>query len=165
MAGAMPRDEHFDLVMAVPMHWLKRWARGFNQAELLAKPVAHRLGVPLARNLKRRKLGKSQAGLDFADRMTNLKNAFYLRHPEQLAGRRILLVDDVFTTGATLRSAASLLKQAGARRVCALALARAELRYRGGPVSATTARGSTPNAATTDEHSRRPTHARSGSAT
>jgi ComF family protein len=171
MAGALPRDERFDLVMAMPMHWLKRWLRGFNQAELLAKPIAQRLCLPLARNLNRKKLGKSQAGLDFAERMTNLEDAFYLRHPEQIPGRRILLVDDVMTTGATLRSAAGLLKDAGARRVCALALARAELRYPADlrtKTSATTtsaipAWGSTTGAATTDEHSRGAMHARSGS--
>jgi ComF family protein len=172
MAAALPRDERFDLVLAMPMHWLKRWLRGFNQAELLAKPIAHRLGVPLARNLKRKKLGKSQAGLDLAERTTNLKDAFYLRHPEQLAGRRILLVDDVMTTGATLRSASALLKKAGARRVCVLALARAERRYPAATskaaLSALSATASASNAhvaqpsgcgltiaATTDEHSRK----------
>jgi ComF family protein len=171
MAGALPRDERFDMVLAMPMHWLKRWLRGFNQAELLAAPIAHRLCVPLARNLKRKKLGKSQAGLDLAERMTNLKDAFYLRHSEQLAGRRILLVDDVLTTGATLRSASALLKKAGARRVCVLALARAERRYPAdartkalsATASASTAQSAT-SAATTDEHSQGALHARSGSA-
>jgi len=179
MAGALPRDERFDLVLAMPMHWLKRWLRGFNQAELLAAPIARRLGVPLARNLKRKKLGKPQAGLDLAERMTNLKDAFYLRHPEQLAGRRILLVDDVLTTGATLRSASALLKKAGARRVCALALARAERRYpAAGSTAALSALSATASASTvaqpsgcgigipttTDEHSQGALHARSGSA-
>ena len=167
MAAALPRDERFDLVLAMPMHWLKRWHRGFNQAELLAKPIARRLNVPLAGNLKRKRLGKAQAGLDFAERMSNLKDAFRVRRPHQIAGKRILLVDDVLTTGATLRSAATVLKDAGARRVCVLALARAERRYpasdtKSKSVSARPAQAWT-SAATSDEHSGRAMHAQSGS--
>jgi len=170
MIAALPRDERFDMVLAMPMHWLKRWHRGFNQAELLAAPIARRLSLPLNRNLRRRKFGRSQAGLDFGERMTNLQDAFYVRHPEQIAGRRILLVDDVLTTGATLRSASAVLKLAGARRVSAIALARADRRYPASELSksavASPARGGGPfasAAATTDEHSRRAMHAQSGS--
>lgn len=168
MAGALPRDERFDMVLAMPMHWFKRWRRGFNQAELLAAPIARRLGIPLCRNLRRRRAGKAQAGLDFADRMTNLKDAFSVDRPEQVAGRRILLVDDVLTTGATLRSAAAVLKLAGARRVCALALARADGRNfaveKTRSAVAIPARGASGSgAATSDEHSGRAMHAQSGS--
>ena len=125
---AMPLNERFDVVLAMPMHWRKRWERGFNQAELLAKPVARRYGVKLATNLRRKRYTKAQAGLTAAQRRENLKESFYVKKPEQIAGKRIVLIDDVFTTGATLRSAAAALKSAGAGHITALTLARVDNR-------------------------------------
>ncbi len=130
MIRAMPRDERFDAVMAVPMHWWKRWERGFNQAELLAKPVARSLGVPLKHNLRRPKRGQAQAGLGHMERLENLQTVFRVSEPRELAGKRILLIDDVFTTGATLRAAAGVLREAGAIRICAMTLARVDRRQR-----------------------------------
>ncbi len=126
LVRALPLDEDFDVVIPMPMHWRKQWERGFNQAELLARPVAKRRGLKLSFNLRRTRYTKAQAGLSEAERRTNLKDAFRVKRPEQIAGKRILLVDDVFTTGATLRAAASALKAAGARRVTALTLARVD---------------------------------------
>ncbi len=123
---ALPLESNFDLVMAMPMHWRKRWERGFNQAELLAKPVARRYGLPLADNLRRTRYTKSQAGLTESARRDNLRGSFVVRHPEQVAGKRILLIDDVFTTGSTLRAAAAVLKAAGTAQVAALTLARVD---------------------------------------
>jgi ComF family protein len=125
---AMPIDERFDLVIAMPMHWRKRWERGFNQAELLAKPVAKRCRLKLSNNLRRKRYTKAQAGLTEPQRRENLKDSFCVRSAHQIAGKRILLVDDVFTTGATLRSAAEVLKGAGAIHVTALTLARVDQR-------------------------------------
>jgi ComF family protein len=125
---ALPQEAAFDLVMAMPMHWRKRWERGFNQAELLAQPVARRFGVKLAANLRRARHTKAQAGLSDRERQTNLKDAFAVRQPAQLAGKRILLVDDVYTTGATLRAATEALKSAGAVHVSVLTLARVDRR-------------------------------------
>ena len=125
---ALPVDESFDVVIAMPMHWLKRWARGFNQAELLARPIAGRYGLRLSYDLRRIRYTKAQAGLTEAARRTNLKDAFAVRRPERIAGKSILLIDDVFTTGATLRTAAGALKTAGAGRVTALTLARVDHR-------------------------------------
>jgi ComF family protein len=125
---ALPLEERFDLVIAMPMHWRKQWERGFNQAELLAKPVAKRYGLKLSSTLRRKRYTKAQAGLTEAQRRENLKDSFLLRNAQQLAGTRILLIDDVFTTGATLRSAAATLKKAGATRVTALTLARVDQR-------------------------------------
>jgi ComF family protein len=125
---ALPLDQSFDLVMAVPMHWRKRWERGFNQAELLAKPAAKRCGLKLARNLRRRTFTPAQAGLTEAQRRANAGSAFGLRRSHEIEGRRVLLIDDVFTTGATLRACAAILKRAGARHVTALTLARVDRR-------------------------------------
>ena len=128
---ALPLDEKFDLVLAMPMHWRKQWERGFNQAELLARPVARRLRMPLSANLRRARHTKSQAGLSETERRENLRGSFQVKRPGQLAGKRILLIDDVFTTGATLRAASAALKKAGAARVSALTLARVDRRSLG----------------------------------
>jgi ComF family protein len=125
---SLPLEHRFDLILAMPMHWRKHWERGFNQAELLAQPVARRYGLKLATNLRRRRYTKPQAGLSEAKRRENLRNCFRVVQPQQVAGQRVLLIDDVFTTGATLRAAAAALKSAGASYVCALTLARVDRR-------------------------------------
>jgi competence protein ComFC len=125
---ALPLDQRFDVVIAIPMHWRKRWERGFNQAELLARPVAKRYGLKLARNLRRNTFTPSQASLTEAQRRANANSAFSVRRPYEIEGRRVLLIDDVFTTGATLRAAAATLKRAGAAHVSALTLARVDRR-------------------------------------
>ena len=143
---ALPLEANFDLIVAMPMHWRKRWERGFNQAELLAAPVARRYGLPLATNLRRARYTKSQAGLTESARRDNLRGSFCLHRPDRVAGKRILLVDDVFTTGATLRAAAAVLKSAGTAHVAALTLARVDraISHRTALKSAAAAWGSAP---------------------
>ncbi|MGH9611297.1 MAG: ComF family protein [Bryobacteraceae bacterium] len=128
LLGALPLNERFDLVMAMPMHWRKRWARGFNQAELLARPVARRMGLKLANNLRRRRYTAPQASLDEAQRRQSPQGSFAVRKAERVKGKRVLLIDDVLTTGSTLRAAAEALKAAGAAHVSVLAVARADRR-------------------------------------
>lgn len=123
---ALPLTERFDAVVPMPMHWRKRWTRGFNQAELLARPVARRLGTKLSANLRRRRYTSSQASLDEVQRRRNPENSFRVTKAQHLTGKRVLLIDDVFTTGSTLRAAASALKDAGVAHVSILALARAD---------------------------------------
>lgn len=133
---AIPLDQRFDVIMAMPIHWRKRFERGFNQAELLARPVARRYGMKLCGSLRRKRYAKSQASLTEAQRTENLKDAFEVRNCASLAGKHVLLIDDVFTTGATLRAAAAALKGAGVARVSALTLARVDRGSSGaGPVS------------------------------
>jgi ComF family protein len=126
LAQALPTTERFDLVLPMPMHWRKRWERGFNQAELLARPIARRYGCALGSNLKKKRATAPQASLSAAERRKNLKGSFAVSRAEQLHGKHVLLVDDVLTTGATLQAAASALKNSGASRVTALTLARAD---------------------------------------
>ena len=125
---AVPLDVEFDLVIAMPMHWRKQWERGFNQAELLAAPVARRYGLKLGTNLRRQRYTVAQASLTEAQRLKNLDKSFRVKREAEVAGKRILLIDDVFTTGTTLRTAAEALKAAGAAHVSALTLARVDRR-------------------------------------
>ncbi len=116
-----------DLVVPVPLHWTRRVARGFDQAERIAAPLAARLGLPVARVLRRRRATAAQARLGRAARLANLAGAFRVDHASAAAGRRVLLVDDVTTTGATLEAAAYALRAAGAEEVFALTAARTPL--------------------------------------
>jgi ComF family protein len=118
--------EAVDLVAPVPLPLWRQLGRGFNQAESLACPLAERLARPLFDGLRRR-LGATarQARLGRAGRLRLLAAGFRLRAAsrERLAGKSVLLVDDIVTTGATLRAAAAALRRGGAREVLALALA------------------------------------------
>ena len=126
LISAIPLDAQFDLVVAMPMHWRKQWERGFNQAELLAAPVSARYGLPLSKAFRRRRYTQAQASLTEGQRRDNLIGSFFVKRPELIRGNRVLLVDDVFTTGSTLRSASDALKAAGAAHVTALTLARVD---------------------------------------
>jgi len=126
---ALPRDEAFDCVTPVPLHWRKRWQRGFNQADLLARWVASRTGIPRTRLLRRLRSTASQASLSNTSRRRNVAAAFACRRPDLAMGRKILLIDDVMTTGATAAACALALKRAGAARVALLTLAHADRRF------------------------------------
>lgn len=112
-------------VIPVPLHFLKRHGRGFNQAELLGRGLAEGVGLPFVVDvLVRRRWTWAQARLGRDRRKSNVEGAFVVRNRDAVRGNRILLVDDVCTTGSTLESCAEALKQAGARSVDALTLAR-----------------------------------------
>ena len=128
LLDALPRGRQFDAVTAVPLHWRRRWMRGFNQSELLANVIARRRAIPMLRVLRRRASTRAQAGLSNAQRRENVAGAFRARR--RVPGMRILLVDDVMTTGATAGACARALKKAGARSVSVLSLARVDRRFK-----------------------------------
>lgn len=121
MHGHTP-DQKPDLLIPVPLHFLRRCWRGFNQAELLATQLQLATGIPIQRNLLRRiSHTPAQSGLDRKARQRNLRDAF---HCQPLLGVHVALIDDVLTTGATLQECSRVLKRAGARRVSVWVAAR-----------------------------------------
>jgi ComF family protein len=111
-------------VVPVALHWWRHWRRGYNQAEALARGLARPLNLPVHRSLRRVTGTKRLAELGPTERTRVMRGAFRARRSRGLAGRTILLVDDVLTTGATCGSAARALKQAGAARVVVAVIAR-----------------------------------------
>ena len=133
LAAALPLDERFDAVTPVPLHWRKQWQRGFNQSELLARDIARRRGIPVVRALRRARSTQTQAGLSNTERRKNVAAAFQCRTAARtLAGARVLLIDDVMTTGSTAAACARALKQASVARVVLLTVARVDRRFETG---------------------------------
>lgn len=116
----------FDLLVPVPLHPSRARARGFNQARELARHLSRLSGIPLAPAgaLRRTRRTKPQSGRTVAQRRANVKRGFRVARPGVVAGRRVLIVDDVFTTGATIDACAAALLSAGARKSAGLVLAR-----------------------------------------
>jgi ComF family protein len=115
-----------EAVVPVPLHWWRRWRRGYNQSAALAWGLANRLGLafhPWA--LRRIRFTPSQTQQTREGRRENVRSAFRARRGTVFAGRNVLIVDDVMTTGATASEAALALKNAGAGRVVVAALTRA----------------------------------------
>jgi ComF family protein len=126
LAPLTPATVAFDAIVPVPLHPARLAERGFNQAELLAAPCAAAWGRPLLRGvLVRTRPTRPQTDLGAEARQANVAGAFAVRRPAAVAGRRLLLIDDVLTTGATVAAASAALREAGAARVGVLVLARA----------------------------------------
>ncbi len=115
-----------DVIVPIPMFWSRRLSRGKNCPELLAACLAKALGVPMRTVLVRRRNTLPQAGLAPPRRFQNVRGAFRVRRPDAVKGARILLVNDVLTTGATCSEAADVLKRAGATMVAVAVVARAQ---------------------------------------
>jgi ComF family protein len=112
-----------DLIVPLPLHASRLRERGFNQALELARPVAATLGLPLdSRTCTRIRSTPAQAGLSLKAREKNIRNAFHCAR--DLSGQRLLVVDDVMTTGASLNEFARTLKRNGAAEITLLTLAR-----------------------------------------
>ena len=114
----------FDFIVPVPLHPARKRERGFNQAELLALALRRQTGLPLRDGLQRTRYTTTQTQFDRSERMENLRGAFRLRRGSNVQDLRMLLVDDVLTTGSTLSECALVLHEAGALSVHAATVAR-----------------------------------------
>lgn len=121
LAPVLPKG--YDLLVPVPLHPNRLRERGYNQSALLARALAERSGIAWQDVLVRVRDTPHQTGLGRAERLKNLDGAFALRKGSDVTGKRILLVDDVFTTGTTLRQCAAVLHQYGAVEIHGVTLA------------------------------------------
>jgi len=123
----LPFLENPHLIIPVPLHKKRLKWRGYNQAEELAKGLSAYYGMPVLKDfLFREKQTLSQQELKKEERKENIKGAFVCKNGEDIKGKKILLIDDVFTTGSTMEECARVLKEAGAEEVLAVAVAREE---------------------------------------
>lgn len=123
-----------DFIIAVPLSAKRLKERGYNQSLMLARFLSHQLQIPILKNaLRRTRDTRTQVGLNAAERLKNVDKAFIADH-QQVAGQSILLIDDVYTTGATINACAYALRQADADKIYALTLARAGLALHNQPI-------------------------------
>lgn len=117
-------DGEFDVLTWAPVSWWRRYRRGYDQAQLLAERLAAELDMPCQRLLRKKRHTKAQSSLKSAsERRANVLGAYAVRCAEQVQGKRVLLVDDVMTSGATLSECARILLTAGAKQVSCVTLA------------------------------------------
>jgi len=112
-----------DAIVPIPLHASKRWWRGYNQSELLARELSSQTGIGMLDCIKRRRVTRTQTRLTPEQRRANVEGAFSMRRgadPLLLADRKLILLDDVITSGSTLDAAAEVLLDAGAREVYGL---------------------------------------------
>ena len=114
----------FDCIIPVPLHSVRKRERGFNQSEILAQELSHITHIPVLKKvLKRTRNTKDQTKLTPEERIENVKGAFTLIDPEKVKSKRVILVDDVMTTGATLGECATVLSKAGADKIMGATIA------------------------------------------
>lgn len=125
-AQQRPPVNSANLIIPVPLHSERERERGFNQAALLARELARLSHLPLDEYSVARRVHteRHRAGMDARARRDSVAAAFAIRHPKLVAGQRVLLIDDVFTTGATVSACAAVLREAGAEDVFVLTVAR-----------------------------------------
>ena len=113
-----------DFLIPVPLHPSRKRKRGFNQSEILALAISEKIGLPVLKDvLKRKKRTKDQTTLNAKQREENVRGAFSVKNEDRIVDKQIILVDDVMTTGATLKECARNLFEAGAKEVLGLTVA------------------------------------------
>ena len=98
-----------DLLLPIPLHWRKHFKRGYNQSRMIAEGVSMVTDIPVGDQLRARKAHRTQTALTTEQRISNTKDIFCVQHPETLAGKTVMIVDDICTTGATILSAGEVL--------------------------------------------------------
>ena len=116
---------HNSILVPIPLHFWREKQRGFNQSKLLAKNIANHYNIPLVENLKRIKNTDPQAkSKNSEERIKNISGCFEVKNSESIAGKNVILIDDVFTSGATMDEAVKILKKNGAKKIIALIMAK-----------------------------------------
>lgn len=117
--------QDYDYICAVPLHPVRKRERGYNQSDLIAYSLATLCSLPYCNPVSRKVNTLSQTLLSKAHRIKNLSGAFVIKNPALVQGKKVIVVDDVFTTGTTINEIAKELRQAGADKICAITVARA----------------------------------------
>lgn len=116
-------EDDIDIITYVPLHRRKKAKRGFNQSQLLAEYIAHECNIPISKgNLVRTRETYVQNRLDRVEREKNLAGVFKVKNPIKFYDKKIILIDDIITTGVTLNQCGKVLREAGAKNVYGLAL-------------------------------------------
>jgi ComF family protein len=114
-----------DFIIPVPLNIIRKIKRGYNQSQLLAEELAIKINIPVLKNvLFRKKITKPQFKLSRTERFKNIKNSFFVKNKKVIAGKNILLIDDIVTTSFTVCACSSVLKACGAHEIFVLTLAR-----------------------------------------
>ena len=117
-------NNFFDCIVPVPLHKRRGAERGFNQSELLAVPISRKIGCPVnIFSLKRKKYTVPQVSLSGEVRRKSLFGVFFCVKKEEIIGKNIILIDDIYTTGSTMEECSKVLKEAGAQKVWGLVVA------------------------------------------
>ena len=114
----------YDIMLCVPMYWGKKWQRGYNQTELVAKEIAQIVDISFKPYcLKKIKNTEMQSTLTKTKRIENVKNAFKVQKEEMIKNKKIVLFDDIYTTGSTVNECSRILKKHGAKEIAVLTIA------------------------------------------